>query len=284
MLGLRMTRGTGGCAPRPLSVEAGLKLAAVGPSRYFSSSWNRLDFVVLVASLLSQFLMRGDFNVTVFRVTKLARLINVLDGVQVPPRHILTTAWPLFPILPLSVGPCVRAGHHDIADAWVEAHSERPCRSPLHLRHVHRLWTQRTPMFHSVLMHARGLPCCSRANSGCSSVLQALGGSLRRRCVDVRAPFHRVSTPQCVAHVSVSSQPRERGYPVRCMLLWLLRLQQARSSNPSCPRSQTCTAILSISTRADCCVPALTPGTRPKSCSVGCVALSLSPEGCCEYS
>lgn len=65
------------------SVEATLKLVAVGPSTYFRDNWNVLDCTATAISWFSQFLMATQLNVTVFRVVKVVRLFPLFEGVQV---------------------------------------------------------------------------------------------------------------------------------------------------------------------------------------------------------
>lgn len=65
------------------SVEAALKLIALGPRHYFSIGWNRLDFIVLVASVVSEQLLESHFNVSILRVFRVFSVITWLEGMQV---------------------------------------------------------------------------------------------------------------------------------------------------------------------------------------------------------
>lgn len=59
-------------------VEAIFKLLGYGFRFYFHEKWNRFDFIVVIISLLSVDPSLFNFNFTVFRIIRVARLLRMI--------------------------------------------------------------------------------------------------------------------------------------------------------------------------------------------------------------
>jgi hypothetical protein len=60
------------------TVEAIIKIFGFGPNYYFYLDWNKFDFAVVVLSLVSTYQSEDFFNLTTFRIIRVARLLRMI--------------------------------------------------------------------------------------------------------------------------------------------------------------------------------------------------------------
>lgn len=62
------------------TIEAIIKLIGYGPTYYFYLDWNKFDFAVVILSLLSIYQTDQSFNLTTFRIIRVARLLRMIKS------------------------------------------------------------------------------------------------------------------------------------------------------------------------------------------------------------
>eukprot|EP01064_Diplonema_japonicum_P027866 TRINITY_DN4146_c1_g1_i1.p1 TRINITY_DN4146_c1_g1~~TRINITY_DN4146_c1_g1_i1.p1 ORF type:complete len:1687 (+),score=370.93 TRINITY_DN4146_c1_g1_i1:73-5133(+) len=84
------------------TLEAILKLLAMGPRNYMSQMWNRFDFLIVVLSLLGlimAYIVKVDSVVSVFRILRLARLLRMVKKAKGIKRILNTLALSIFSLV-----------------------------------------------------------------------------------------------------------------------------------------------------------------------------------------
>ena len=62
------------------TLEAIIKLIGYGPNYYFYLDWNKFDFTIVILSLVSLYQTDEFFNLTTFRIIRVARLLGMIKG------------------------------------------------------------------------------------------------------------------------------------------------------------------------------------------------------------
>lgn len=74
------------------AAEAVLKVLAYGGKTYLHENWNRFDFCIVIASIISLDQSLFSFNITALRIIRVARLLRVIK-ISKGLRYLLKTLW-----------------------------------------------------------------------------------------------------------------------------------------------------------------------------------------------